>query len=51
MFWPPSPDELDMENFENPPQLDLFLKTLISVKDTAVTKRVSRLKSSFGEEH
>ena len=51
MSWPSSPDELDMEHFENPPQLDLFLKTLFRVKDTAdVTNRVSRLTSSFGQD-
>ena len=49
MSRPPKTDEFNMSNFINPPNLDSFLLTLLN-KGEPETKRVSRLKSSFGQD-
>ena len=49
MSWPPRTDELNMSNFVNPPNLDSFLLTLLE-EGKPETSRVSRLKSSFGQD-
>ena len=51
MSWPPTPNDLDMWNFSNPTNLDLFLTMILNGKeDKEPTDRVARLKSSFGQD-
>ena len=48
--WPPTSNDLDVNNFVNSTYLDMFLVNLLSSDDDRLSERVSRLKSSFGQD-
>ena len=50
MPWPPTPKDLEVSNFTNPAYLDSFLVRLLGSEEGKVSDRVSRLKSSFGQD-
>ena len=47
--WPPTSKDLDVKSFVNSTYLDMFLFNLLSSDDDRLPERVSRLKSSFGQ--
>ena len=50
MSWPPTSKDLDVNSFVNSTYLDMFLVNLLSSNDDRLSERVSRLKSSFGQD-
>ena len=50
MSWPPTSKDLDVNSFVNSTYLDMFLVNLFSSDDDRLSERVSRLKSSFGQD-
>ena len=50
MPWPPTPKDLEVSNFTNSTYLDSFLEGLLTSEEGQVSNRVSRLKSSFGQD-
>ena len=50
MSWPPTSKDLDVNSFVISTYLDMFLVNLISSDDDRLFERVSRLKSSFGQD-
>ena len=50
MPWPPSPDDLNVFNFQLPTYLDSFLSILLSGNINMQSERVNRLKLSFAQD-
>ena len=48
--WPPTSNDLDVNNFVNSTYIDMFLVNLLSSDDDRLSERVPRLKSSFGQD-
>ena len=50
MSWPPTSKDLNVNSFVNSTYLDVFLVSLLSSDDDRLSEKVSRLKSSLGED-
>ena len=50
MPWPPTSKDLEVSNFTNSTYLDSFLVCLLGSEEGKVSDRVTRLKSSFGQD-
>ena len=50
MSWPLTSKDLDVNSFLNSTYLDMFLVSLLSSDDEKLSERISRLKSSFGQD-
>ena len=50
MSWPLTSKNLDVNSFLNSTYLDMFLVSLLSSDDVKLSERISRLKSSFGQD-